>query len=344
MKKISLLLTMILVIGLLAGCGQKETTTEEDTKQETPVGTNADTNQEPSADAQKDNYIIGVAMKNLSDQFVKNIADAIQSRADELDEVELVMVDARGDISQQISQIENFIAQEVDAIILNAQDAAGLGAAVDMANEAGIPIIECNTLTDNANYDVYVGSDDVDAGMIQGDYVEELLGGKGNAEGNVVIIHGPMGQSPEIKRKEGVQKALLDENPGIKVLAEQTANWKRDEAMALTEDWLQQFPDLKVILSQNDDMAMGALQAVEAAGKLDDITIVGVDAIPDALQAVKDGKLACTVFQDSKGQGAKSVDIALDLAKGGTSDKEVMIPFQLVTQENVDDFLGLNDQ
>lgn len=330
MKRLfSLFLVLTVITVLFAGCGSNSTQTTQ--------ATQASQTQAATQAAAK-TYKIGVTMKDLSDQFVKNIADAIQARGKELPNVEIIMADAQSDVSKQISQVENFISQKVDAIILNAMDAAGSGPAVDAAVKAGVPIIECNTLTNNDKYNVYVGSDDVDAGKIQGDYVKQLLGGKGN----VVIIHGPMGQSPEIKRKEGVKQALLDTTPGIKLLAEQTANWKRDQAMALTENWIQSFPDLNVIMAQNDDMAMGALQAVEAAGKLDKIKIVGVDAIPDALQAVKAGKLSCTVFQDSKGQGSKSVDVALELAKGGKSDKQVMIPFQLVTKDNVDKFIGLN--
>lgn len=334
-RLISYFLIIALLITFAVGCSSNSN--EESSKSE-DIQVSEKSNKSEEQTSSKKVYRIGVAMKDLSDQFVKNIGDAIEQRGKELDEVELIIVDARGDASKQISQVENFVAQKVDAVILNAQDAAALGTAVDICKEAGIPIIECNTLTENDNYDVYVGSDDVDAGKIQGEFVKEVLGGKGN----VVIIHGPMGQSPQIKRREGIQQALLDPCPEIKVLAEQSANWKRDQAMSLTEDWLQRFPDIDAILSQNDDMAMGALQAVEAAGKLDEIMIVGVDAIPDALQAVKEGKLACTVFQDSRGQGAKSVDVALKLAKGGSSPKEVIIPFQLVTKENVEKYIGLN--
>jgi inositol transport system substrate-binding protein len=283
-------------------------------------------------------YKIGVAMKDLSDQFVKNIADAVKERAAQLPEVQLIMTDAQGDMNKQLAQVENFVAQKVDAVILNAQDASGLGSAVDLCKKAHIPIIECNTLTSNTNYDVYVGSDDIDAGKIQGEYVKKILG----TQGDIAILHGPIGQSGEIKRKQGLKAALLDTTPGVKVLAEQTANWKRDQAMSITEDWLQRFPSIKAICAQNDDMAMGALAAVEAAGKLNSVIIVGVDAIPDALAAVRDGKMACTVFQDSKGQAAGSVDVALKLAKGGNSPKEVMIPFQLVTKDNVDKFIGKN--
>ena len=338
MKKVLMLvLSVVFVLVLSTACSTPNEPAEQSAAAQ-PAEQSAAA--EPAATQMADTkYKIAALMKDTSDQFVKNIADAIQKRADELPEVELLIQDAGGDISKQLSQCEAMIAQKVDAIILNAQDAEGLGAAVDMCNEAGIPIVECNTLTTNTDYKSYVGSNDVEAGEIQGTYIKDLLGGKGS----ICIMYGPMGQSPQILRKEGYDNTILKE-PGIKVLADQTANWKRDEALALAESWILNYPDLAAIVCENDDMAMGALQAVEDAGKLDQISVSGIDAIPDALQAVKDGKMSCTVFQDSKGQGSKSVDVALAWAKGETQEKEVLIPFQLVTKENVEDFMGLNDQ
>ena len=127
----------------------------------------------------------------------------------------------------------------------------------------------------------------------------------------------------------------------IEVLQEQTANWKRAEALSLAEDWLTAYQDLDAIICQNDDMAMGALEAVEAAGRKDSIIVIGIDAIEDALAAVKEGRLDCTVFQDAAGQGATSLDVALACAKEGKiKTDDVMIPFVLVVKDNVDDFIA----
>lgn len=345
MKKIIVMvLSLACVIIMFAACTASTAPVENSAPVEESVTAPAE--ESPAAPAEESaaapadgTYTIGVLMKNTSDQFVKNIADAIQARADELPEVELLMQDAEGDISKQLAQCEAMVAQCVDAIILNAMDAEGSGACVDLCNENGIPIIECNTMTTNTNYNSYVGSNDVEAGEIQGNYISELLGGKGE----ICIMYGVMGQSPQIYRKEGYDNTILKET-GITLLTDQTANWKRDEALALAESLILAYPDLDAILVQNDDMAMGALQAVEAAGKLDSISVSGIDAIPDALQAVKDGKMSCTVFQDSKGQGSKSVDVALEWAKGEAQDKEVLIPFILVTKDNADEYIGLNAQ
>lgn len=341
MKRIiTTVLVLVMLMTMVIGCSGAKTDSNAKSDANTNSGANADAGKdnktaESSGGAKK--LQIGVSMKGLQDQFVKNIADAIKARADEVGNIDLIMMDAQGEVNTQLSQVENLVTQKVDALILNAMDAEGSGPAVDLAKSKGIPVVESNTLTKNDKYDVYVGSSDVDAGKIQGEFLKQLLGGKGE----IAILHGPMGQSPEIFRKQGLKESLLDTCPEIKVVAEQTANWKREEAMRITEDWLQKFPQIKAIAAQNDDMAMGALQAVEAKGRKD-VVVVGVDAIPDALQAVKDGRLACTVFQDSKGQGAGSLDAAIKLANGEKVDKQVLIPFQLVTKENVDKFMGLN--
>jgi len=342
MKRIlAILVSVMLIIGLMAACGSSNTSAPADTKtadkQQSETKPSTD-----SASSAKKKFRVGATLKDLSDQFVKNIGDAMIEAAKAYEgELEFDLQDAQGDVSKQIEQVEAFIAKKYDAIIMVAQDAEGSGAAVEKAAAAGIPLIECNTLTKNDNYTVYVGSDDVNAGKMQAEFLKDLL--PENAQ--VVYLMGPMGQSPQIYRKEGIQKYLFDVRKDIKVLDEQTAEWKRDRAMALTEDWLTKYGSkINAVISQNDDMAMGALSAVEAKGFLGKVIVVGVDAIPDALQAVKDGKLAATVFQNSKAQASGAIDAAMKILKGEKVDKVIDIPFELVTKENVDKYIGLNAQ
>ena len=166
-------------------------------------------------------------------------------------------------------------------------------------------------------------------------YIAEKLGGKGN----VIMMHGYMGQAAQIKRDQGA-KEVLKANPGLKLLAEQTGEWDRAKAMSLTENWIQSFgPKINAIFAQNDEMGMGAVKALEAAGLKGKVLVVSVDAIPDALQAVKKGTLDATVFQNAKEQGSKSIEAAIKAAKGEKYESEVLIPFQLVTKENVMEFL-----
>ena len=286
--------------------------------------------------AEKETYVIGCLMKQNADTFVQNISDAIIARAAELGNVELLMQDAEADINTQLEQAETMIIQQVDAIILNAVDNDGSAPIVDMCIEAGIPVIECNTLTSNVELATcYVGSDDVDAGRIQAEFLKTVL----PEDAKVCYMMGPIGVSPQIYRKEGIEKYLFNDSK-IEVLQEQTANWKRAEAMSLAEDWLTAYQDLDAIICQNDDMAMGVLEAVEAAGRKDQIIIVGIDAITDAVQAVADGRLDATVFQDAAGQGAGSLDVALQCAIDGVlKTDDVWIPFVPVTLENIADFM-----
>lgn len=347
MKKVlAILLSVMLILGILAGCGSQAATssTTAEKSADKPVDKPAEKPADKPAGKPADNAAkkvkVGATLKDLSDQFVKNIGDAMLEHAKGLNgQLEFDLQDAQGDVSKQIDQVEAFIAKKYDAIIMVAQDAEGCGAAVEKAAAAGIPLIECNTLTKNDKYTCYVGSDDVNAGKMQAEFLKDLL--PKNAQ--VVYLMGPIGQSPQIYRKEGIQKYLFDVRKDIKVLDEQTAEWKRDKAMALTENWLTKYgTKINAVICQNDDMAMGALSAVQAKGFLDKIVVVGVDAIPDALQAVKDGKLACTVFQNSKAQATGSVDAALKAAKKEKLDKVIDIPFELVTKDKVDKYMGKN--
>jgi ABC-type sugar transport system substrate-binding protein len=289
------------------------------------------------ASAETKTYKIAGLMKQNADTFVQKISDAMTARATELGaEVELLMQDAEGDINKQLEQAEAMKTMGVDAVILNAVDVEGSAPIVDMFIDAGIPVIECNTLTNNSDKATcYVGSDDVDAVKIQADFLKTVL----PEAAKVCYMMGPIGVSPQIYRKQGIEENLFNGSK-IEVLQEQTANWKRAEALALAENWLTTYQELDAIICQNDDMAMGALEAVEAAGRKDKVIVIGIDAIEDAKQAVKDGRLDCTVFQDAAGQGAKSVDVALECAKAGTTEHDdVIIPFQLVTKDNVDQFM-----
>jgi len=284
-------------------------------------------------------YRIGYLSKNQSDTFVKNISDALLARAAELsDQCTVTIMDAQGEINNQIQQAEDFITQRYDAIILNAVDYEGCAPIVDKALEAKIPICAVNTTTTNIDKICYVGSNDADAGKIQAEYLRKVL--KPGAK--IVYLEGPIGISPQIFRRQGLWDNLInDKSMNIQVLDAQTANWKRDQAMTLTENWLTRFNNnIDAVVCQNDDMALGALEAVEAKGLKSKIIIIGVDAIKDALAAVKAGRLDATVFQDAAGQGRGGLDAALELLKTKqTKIPDKMIPFKEVTKENVDQFM-----
>ncbi|HTB85941.1 MAG TPA: substrate-binding domain-containing protein [Candidatus Sulfotelmatobacter sp.] len=303
-------LTAVL-LAAVAGCGQKE---------KSPA-------QNPSR------LTIGISYQNLQNEFIINIQDAVRAEAQKMD-VNLVEVDGQGKAENQISQVEDFVARGVDAVILNPYDKDGSAHAVDLAVQAHKPIVVVNAIVSNLDKaNAYVGSEDVKAGNIAAQRIMDVLLGKGN----IAVIHGPNGHSAEVQRTEGIRQ-ILTNYPNAKIVVEQTANWDRAQALNLMENWLASGQQIDAVIAENDEMALGALKAIEAAGKQNQISVIGIDAIPDALKAVADSKMVGTVFQDAKGQGALAVDLAVQLAQGKTVKHDNYIPFQLVTKENVINF------
>lgn len=276
--------------------------------------------------------VIGVSLLNLSSEFIVMISESMEQRAGELG-VELIITDAQRNAEKQVQQVESFIAQGVDAIILNPCEVEGSSPAVARAHEAGIPIVNVNSET-RIEPSAFVGSHDEESARLAMEFIVQRLGGNGN----VVMMHGYMGQAAQIKRAQGARE-VLEANPGIRLLSEQTAEWDRAKAMALMENWIQSYGDqINAVFAHNDEMGMGALIALEQAGLKDRIIVASVDAIADALGAVSEGRLDATVFQDSVGQGRTAVETALKLSRGEACEHEVYIPFQLVTLENIDQF------
>ena len=277
--------------------------------------------------------VIGVSLLNLSSEFIVMIDRAMRGRAEELG-VRLIVNDAQRSAERQIQQAESFIAQRVDAIVLNPCEVEASSPAVEKALAAGIPIVNVNSET-KAAPTAFVGSRDEESGRIAMEYIAERLGGVGG----VVMMQGYLGQAAQLRREAGAREVLA-KYPKLELLAEQTAEWDRAKAMTLMENWLQSHgAKIRAVFAQNDEMAMGALLAIERANLKDQVVVVGVDAIADALAAVQAGRLDATVFQDAAGQGRMAIETAVRILRNEPYEKEVFIPFQLVTRENVAAFI-----
>ncbi len=278
--------------------------------------------------------LIGFSSRDLSAEYTAKLSEAIVAYAQTKPGVKVVMVDAQSDVQKQFSQVENFVAQKVDAIILNPCELEASTPAVDYVKKAGIPLVLVNQTTKSAG-DSYIGSNDFEAGRM----AMEAIAKKLNGQGGVLMLHGIMGTSAQLQREAGAREVFA-KYPGLRLVDHQTASWDRAKAMALTENWIQAHKGkFSAVFAHNDEMAMGALLALERAGLKKDVYVIGIDAIAQALSAVKEGRLDATVFQDAVGQGKGSVDAAIQLAKKQPCAKETMIPFQLVTRENVTQFL-----
>ncbi|WP_338835315.1 sugar ABC transporter substrate-binding protein [Neomoorella thermoacetica] len=315
-------LILILSVTLLIGCGKGSDKVVNNTKS--------------TANKKK---VVGVMMADISAQFQAHMADAMKAEAKKYEnEIEFVFVDGKFDSNIQLAQAENFISQKVDAIIFIPGDKEGSKPIVDRIVQAGIPLIGVNTkVAEMEKLTTYVGSDTVKSGEILMQAIADMLGGKGN----IVEIQGWYGHEPQIERHKGIQN-VLSKYPNIKVLAENTGKWTRAEGMAVMENWLKS--DLKdkinAVVAHNDEMAIGALKAIEDAGMLDKIIVGGIDAEPEALNLLKQGKLKVTVFQDAIGQGKAAIECAVKAVKGEKLEKEYMIPYELVKQQYADQYLA----
>lgn len=277
--------------------------------------------------------VVGVSLLNLSSEFIVMLEKELSAYAEELG-VQLLINDAQRNPEKQVQQVESFIARGVDAIILNPCEVDASSPAVDRALEAGIPIVNVNSET-RSQPTAFVGSRDEESARLAMQFLADRLGGKGN----VLMMQGFMGQAAQIKRDQGARE-VLDRYPELKLLAAQTAEWDRAKAMSLMENWIQSFGDrIDAVFAQNDEMAMGAVIALEQANMKDRVLVAGVDAIADALQAVRDGRLDATVFQDARGHARAALDTVLKILRKEPFQREIYIPFQLVTRTNVDQFL-----
>jgi inositol transport system substrate-binding protein len=283
---------------------------------------------------------IGVSMSQFDDTYLTTVREYMDKQAKSYpkgDGVQLQFEDARADVVKQLSQVENFISQKVDAIIVNPVDTASTARISKSAIEAGIPLVYVNRRPDQKDLPkgvAAVTSDDEEAGKLQMQYVADKLGGKGK----IVILLGDLANNSTTNRTKGI-KAILANYPDMKIEQEQTGIWLRDKGMTLVNDWLTQGREFNAVLANNDEMAIGAAMALKSAGiKPGSVLIAGVDGTPDGLNAITKGEMTVSVFQDAKGQAVGSLEAARKMAKNETIEQNIVIPFQLITPDNVKDF------
>jgi ABC-type sugar transport system substrate-binding protein len=280
---------------------------------------------------------IGVTLSAFEHQFLVKVREAMTEKAKELG-VQIQFVEAQGDIGKQLNQIQTFISQGMDAIIVNPVDTMATPKMTKLVTEAGIPLVYVNlqpaeeTLPQGV---AYIGSEEIVSGKLQGEAIAKLL----NNKGNVVIMMGELATQAAVLRTEGVEKVVA-QHPEMKIVGKQTANWRRNEAIDLMKNWLVAGTQIDAVVTNNDEMAIGAILALQQAGKdPKKVVIAGIDATADALAEMEKGNLDVTVFQDAKGQGKGAVETAVKLIKGEKVESFVWIPFEPVTPEIYKEYL-----
>lgn len=292
---------------------------------------------------------VGVSIARFDDNFLTVMRNGMTDYAGTLDGVDLQVEDATDDVAKQLDQINNFIAAGVDAIVVNAVDTSATQAMTNAADAAGVPLVYVNREPVNVNElpdgQAFVASNEIESGTLEAFQICRNLRAEGKAGGaNGYILMGQLSNQAAVQRTKDVDDVIgMDMCNFMNIIDRQTAEWSRDKAQDLMTNWLSSGQDFDFVIANNDEMAIGAIQAMKAQGlDMATIQVGGVDATQDALVAMQAGDLDVTVFQDANGQGAGSVETALKLARGEEVDKKVYIPFKLVTPDNVGDFLDKN--
>ena len=293
------LVSLIFVLSLsLVACGDKETSTDGE-------------------------YTIGFVISTQTNPFFVTLKQGAEDKAKELG-VELIVLDSQDDSSKELANMEDLITRGVDLILVNPTDSDAIANSVIAANEAGIPVITVDRGSNGGEVLSYIASDNIAGGKMAGEYIAELLGG----EGKVVELEGIAGTNAARERGEGFNGAIKDTN--IEVVARQTADFDRVKGLEVMENILQSQPDIQAIFAHNDEMALGALEAIKASGR--DILVVGFDATEDAVAAVEAGNMAATVAQQPELIGKNAVETAVKALNGENVDTNIPVELKLVTK------------
>ena len=310
MKRFAWLMVLVVMLGALTACSSAPK--EEPKKEATPAA--------PAA-AQK---TIGLAVSTLNNPFFVDLRDGAQAAADKAG-YKLIVLDAQNDSAKQASQVEDLITKKVNVILINPADSNAIVPAVEQANKAGIPVITVDRGAAGGKVAAHVASDNVAGGKMAGELILQLTGSKGK----IAELEGIPGTSAANDRGKGFHQAV-DGKADLKVVAKQPADFDRAKGLKVMENILQANPDIVAVFAHNDEMALGALEAIKAAGKEGKVQVVGFDATNDAVKAVKDKKMAATVAQKPKDIGRLGVETAQQVIEGKTVQANIPVALELV--------------
>ena len=316
MKKILTSMLAMFALFWLAAC-TLENGSSSNTAASAPAGSDA----KPTAVT--GDKTIGLSISTLNNPFFVTLNDAAKAKANSL-QAKLTVVDAQNDASKQAADVEDLIQQGVKLIIINPVDSAAVASAIESANKAGIPVITVDRSAGGGKVISHIASDNVAGGKLAGEYMLKSIA----AGSDVAMLEGVAGSSAAIERGEGFTKAVEGK---VKIVASQTADFDRSKGLSVMENILQANPNIKAVFAQNDEMALGALEAIAAAKK--DIMVIGFDATADAVTKVKEGKLAATVEQQPKLIGEQAIDAAVKYLSGEQVPASIPVELKLVTKD-----------
>lgn len=341
-KVVALMLAVCMASGLTASVSAKDTGKKaaEETKGETTEENSGET---PVADTNGDGIVkIGFSQCVMNHPFRIAMVDSFKAVCETYDDIEAIVVEGDGDVQTEITNIESLIQQGCDAIIVSSLSGTSIYPAYQEVYEAGIPLViaasGCADESEEAYnyYETFVSTDEVEMGKAAADYANELLGG----EGNVVMIRGVVESTNSLNRYVGWNEQA-PKYPGLNVIAEQAADWIRLTANEVMANILQANEDIDLVYSENDEMALGAYEAIKDAGRQDEIMIVSMDGQQDACEAILEGgSFKVTITNNSTMDEA--VKAAYQLAHGESVEKRIVLPYEIVTKDNAEQYIADN--
>lgn len=292
---------------------------------------------------------VGVSMASFDDRFLTVLRTGLEDYAATLPGVTLQVEDAGNDPGAQFNQIQTFLGSGVDAIIVNAVDTDATVVMSLAATDAGIPLVFVNrqpiNVDDLPEGQAFVASDETESGTLETQEVCRLLkqAGKGEAA-RVLVLVGDLSNQAARQRTEDIHDVIAAPACGfMSIVEEQAANWSRERGADMMRDWLAAEIAFDAVIANNDEMALGAIAVMKAAGvDMDTVIVAGIDATEDAMAAMAAGDLDVTVFQNAAGQGKGALDAALALARGEHVERRIPVPFELVTPENFAKYRTMN--
>lgn len=373
-KFVGLMLCTVMSIGLLAGCGNNNS--EDKTATDTPAPTEAaaetkaaetettaaeDANKEEATDSAAGDLAalsgkkVGVCIYKFDDNFMTLYRTYLEGILKDAG-AEVTIMDGKNDQTEQANQIDNFITQGVDALIVNLVQSSAAEQIADKCAAASIPTVFINREPEKTEQErwkeegmvaAYVGADASQSGTFQGEMILETEnGGDINGDGKVgyIMVQGDPENIDAQQRTEFSIKALTDAGTEVVELDKQRGDWDQTKGQEITANALTAHGDaVEVVFCNNDAMALGAAQAIEAAGRTigEDIYLVGVDALTDALEKIVEGQMTGTVFNDHIGQATSAAEVAAKMVAGEKTDVYYGVDYVKVTKDNAQDILGL---
>ncbi|GIO65839.1 ribose ABC transporter substrate-binding protein RbsB [Paenibacillus sp. FSL M7-1455] len=305
MKKLTLILAAFLLI-LTTGCSLE------------PPGW-----AKPKTGGDLKHIKIGLSVSTLNNPFFVSLKDGVVAEAKKHG-METIVVDAQNDSAKQSNDVDDLMQKGVNVLLINPTDSAAISTVVQSANSLGIPVITLDRSADKGDVKALVASDNVKGGRMAAEFIEKTVG-KG---AKVVELEGVAGASATRERGKGFHEVA---DKDLNVVAKQTADFDRTKGLNVMENLLQAHPEVQAVFAHNDEMALGAIEAIQSSGK--NIPVVGFDGNEDALKSIKDGKLTATVAQQPDLIGQMAVQAAYDVLQGKTVEKSIPAPLKLVTKE-----------